>query len=155
MALNDRECTEWERIYDTEQNLLYEGYTYHGRPCGVGKVYFPDRTVFQDGFFGVKGFLVGREYYKNGNLRFEGVYGLNRAYGPNPPRFGRFCDYDENEVFCGIFSRTAGGVGYPTIIEPKGFQPIPQPGRPDIHYLMWEDVEMGFINETMKKEWTV
>ena len=133
---------EWTRIYSEDNVLLYEGFTLNGKPYGEGISYFHNGNKYQEGQFGIKGLLSGKEYYPNGNLRFEGEYRLNRAYGPNPPVDGSFYDEDGNLVFRGKFQLRVGGVGYPWVVDPKSYGSIPQKDRPaDLHYVMWGDVD--------------
>ena len=132
---------EWKRLYDENGVLIYEGFTFHGAPCGTGTSYYPDGKICREGKFGIKGFLSGREYYPNGKLRFDGVYELNRGYGPNYPRRGSFQTEDGSFTYEGKFSIRFGGVGYPTVEMPKEFGPVAQNRGPKLPILMWEDVK--------------
>ncbi|MBR0342918.1 MAG: hypothetical protein IJH64_11885 [Oscillospiraceae bacterium] len=130
--------TEWKRLYDENGALIYEGFTKNGKPCGAGASYFSNGNICQEGVFGVKGFLCGREYYPNGTLRFEGVFELNMRYGPNFPRYGFFQTEDGSYSHEGKFRVSRSGVGYPRVEEPEKY--VLNPGnRPDILPLMWED----------------
>ena len=80
--------------------------------------------------------LCGREYYPSGNLRFEGTFGINRGYGPNYPRYGKFLSDDGTTTFEGKIQLRFGGVGYPMVVEPKEFGPIPQACRPKVPVLL-------------------
>ena len=102
---------------------------------------------YQEGVFGIKGLLLGREYYENGNLRFEGFLRIHFAYGPNPPVFGRFCDPEGNELFFGEFSIRSGGVGYPTVIIPETYTSMRVQSHPKYSCLMWEDMDRELIEE--------
>lgn len=134
--------TEWKRILAEDGTLLYVGYTYHGKPCGEGTAYFNNGNKYQEGQFGVKGLLSGKEYYPNGNLRFEGEYRLNTAYGPNAPIEGVFYDCSGKLVFQGCFQLRSGGVGYPTVAVPSEYGPIPQSSAPkELKFLLWNDVK--------------
>ena len=134
--------TERERVFAKDGTILYEGHTYHGKPCGEGTSYFHNGNKYQEGQFGVKGLLSGTEYYPNGKLRFEGEYRLNIAYGPNAPIEGSFYDESGKVVYQGRFELKYGGVGYPIVVVPSAFGPIPQPDKPEeLNYLMWKDVE--------------
>ena len=128
--------TEWRRLYDENGVLVYEGFTFHECPCGAGTAYFPDGTIYREGVFGIKGLLCGREYYPSGNLRFEGTFGINRGYGPNYPRYGKFLSDDGTTTFEGKIQLRFGGVGYPMVVEPKEFGPIPQACRPKVPVLL-------------------
>ncbi len=130
---------EWKSLYDEKGVLIYEGFTFHGKPCGAGTAYYPDGKKYREGKFGVKGFLSGREYYPNGKLRFEGEYQLNRGYGPNYPRKGFFRTRDGSYTYEGEFKIRLGGVGYPFVEEPKEFGPVVQLVK--IPLLMWDDIK--------------
>lgn len=65
--------------------------------------------------FDVKGFIEGREYYPNGQVRFEGKYMICSGYGPNYPMYGRTYDENGQQVFSGKFTVEHTGVGYPRI----------------------------------------
>ena len=128
---------EWKRLYDENGVLIYEGYTFHDKPCGTGTTYYPSGRIYQEGKFGVKGFLSGKEYYPNGTLRFEGEYSVCHGYGPNYPRRGFFQTRDGSYKYNGEFSIRFGGVGFPTVMHPKQFGQITQ--RVEIPVLMWSD----------------
>ncbi len=133
-----KNTNEWKRLYDEKGILVYEGFTKNNKPCGAGASYFTNGTVYQEGLFGVKGFLCGREYYPDGTLRFEGIYTLNTGYGPNYPRYGFFQTRDGSYSYEGKFRVSRGGVGYPRVEEPEKY--VLNPGnRPDIPPLMWVD----------------
>lgn len=133
---------EWKRLYDEKGVLVFEGFTKNNKPCGVGTSYFRNGNIYQEGIFGVKGFLCGREYYSNGTLRFEGVLELNRGYGPNYPRYGFFQTKDGSYTFEGKFIVSRSGLGYPIIKEPEKYV-LSQANRPDVPLLMWEDENDG------------
>ncbi len=131
---------EWNRIFSKDGKILYEGTTYKNKPCGVGVTYFENGKKYQEGSFGIKGLLSGKEYYPNGKLRFEGEFKLNKAYGPNSPKNGSFYDLSGSLVYQGEFIARYGSVGYPSIIIPKEYGSIQQKEHPkDLHYLMWDD----------------
>ena len=132
--------TEWKRLFDENGVLIYEGFTKNGKPCGAGASYFSNGNICQEGVFGVKGFLCGREYYSDGTLRFEGVFELNMRYGPNFPRYGFFQTEDGSYTYEGKFRVSRSGVGYPHVEEPEKY--VLNPGnRPRFSPLMWEDEE--------------
>ena len=132
---------EWERLMTEDGTILYEGLTIFGKPYGSGTVYFSYGHIYQEGVFGIKGLQCGREYYPNGNLRFEGLYELCKGYGPNYPKFGKCYDPDGALYYTGELKHHFGGVGYPMVDIPKEYGPIPQAEKPDIHYFMWEDTQ--------------
>lgn len=130
---------KWEQLFDDDGNLLYEGFTFNHKPSGAGTAYFRNGAKYQEGVFGIKGLLVGREYYSNGQLRFEGVYRLNRAYGPNPPVLGSFFDENGKLLHEGEAVWKYGGVGYPYGVNVKNFGKVHQDGKPLLPCLMWEE----------------
>lgn len=116
-----------------------EGFTINGKPRGKGKSFWPNGNVYQDGRFNVKGLVNGKEYFSNGKLRFDGIYKINKAYGPNYPIEGKCYDKDGNLYYEGKLELTAGGVGYPIVTKPAEFGPVAQSDKPNIDYFMWED----------------
>ena len=136
--------TEWKRIYAEDKTLLYEGNVYKDKPCGKGTSYYRNGNKYQEGRFGIKGLLSGKEYYSNGNLRFEGEFRLNTAYGPNIPVSGNVYDIDGKFIFQGRLTVHLGGVGYPKVVKPEQFGPVPLRDHPKgLMPLMWEDVREG------------
>ena len=91
--------------------------------------------------FDVKGLIEGKEYYPNGNIRFEGKYQICTGYGPNYPVEGKCYSEDGNLIFEGKLSYSLGGVGYPTIVKPEEYGPVVQKNHPAISYFMWGDQE--------------
>ncbi len=129
----------WNVINAEDGARLYEGFTLIDKPYGAGTAFFPDGSIYQEGVFGIKGLLCGREYYPNGNLRFEGAYVLCKGYGPNYPKYGK-CYNEAGELyFNGELRLKFGGVGYPMVQNPPEFGPIPQVNQPHISFFMWED----------------
>ncbi len=128
---------EWKKIYSKNGKLIYEGFTVQGKPCGSGTSYYPNGSKCQEGLFDVKGLVFGREYYSNGNVRFEGAYRQNKGYGPNYPVFGSFCDENGIELFYGEFTVKKSGIGYPSIVKPAEFGPVVRKGIPDLTFLSW------------------
>ena len=127
------------RLMNKDGTLLYEGDTLFDKPYGKGKTYFSNGKLYQEGEFGIKGLISGKEYYPSGNIRFEGTYAINQGYGPNYPIAGKCYDdagqlYYEGKIQCKF-----GGVGYPTVSTPEKYGPIAQSNRPDISYFIWED----------------
>lgn len=94
--------------------------------------------------FDVKGFIEGREYYPNGQVRFEGKYMICSGYGPNYPMYGRAYDENGQQVFSGKFTVEHTGVGYPRIKNSKGYM-IFQENHPKCKWLMWN--EKSLISE--------
>ena len=137
---NERKEEIWQELFDEEGNLLYRGQTLKGKPCGQGSVYYPDGTIYQEGMFGVKGFLGGKEYYPNGNLRFSGTYKINSGYGPNYPYTGSFYGVEGNLLYEGKFNVRFGGVGYPIVEIPEEYGPVIQRESPKYHWLMWDAI---------------
>ena len=134
--------TDWMRIISNDGILLYEGYAFNRKPCGKDISYFGNGNKYQEGQFGIKGLLSGKEYYPNGKLRFEGEFRLNRAYGPNAPVSGAFYNTEGILLYMGKFQIRTGGVGYPMVVIPEQYGPIPQADRPkELKYLMWEDIK--------------
>lgn len=131
---------EWSRLYTEKGNLLYEGMVYNDKPCGAGTVYFENGNVYQEGVFGIKGLSSGREYYPDGTLRFEGLYRLNYAYGPNYPEYGHFFDENGKCVIEGMIEVKRGGVGYPVEIINTPIKRVIQENCPEVHWLMWHDL---------------
>ena len=84
----------WKRLYYGSGfyrgRLLYEGFTADDMAYGPGTSYYGDGGRCQEGVFGPNGLVCGREYYLNGQLRFEGTYQYNSDYGENWPVFGAF-----------------------------------------------------------------
>ena len=123
-SLEMGEQNGWKRITGADGTLIYEGFTKDGKACGAGISYYPDgHTPIHEGIFGIKGLLVGREYYPNGQIRFEGKMKLNRAYGPNEPEYGTWYDQDGKVLYEGQFTREHGGVGYPMVKIPENYGP--------------------------------
>ncbi len=137
-----KNTNEWKCLYDEKGVLVYEGFTKNNKPCGAGASFFSNGAVYQEGIFGIKGFLCGREYYPDGTLRFEGVFTLNSGYGPNYPRYGFFQTQDGSFTFEGEFRVSRGGAGYPEVKEPENYV-LFQANRPDIPLLMLDDEKFG------------
>ena len=130
----------FQKLYDSAGRLVYEGYTYEGKACGKGKSYWENGNLYQEGEFGIKGLVNGTEYYPNGRPRFIGRFQVWTAYGPNPPEKGQFFDPEGNLVYEGKFSVSGlGGVGYPKVLIPENYGPIPQSDRePKFPIITWE-----------------
>ena len=128
-----------EKLYLTDTLLLYEGEILYGKPYGLGKVFYSTGRVYQEGIFDVKGLVEGKEYYPNGNVRFDGKFQICTGYGPNYPMEGKCYSEDGSLIFEGKLHYRFGGVGYPMIENPEGFGPVVQRNHPAIQYFMWED----------------
>ena len=61
-----------QEIYTEDGILAYKGETKAGKPYGFGKVYWPNGNLHFEGKFGIKGFHEGKVFYENGAIRFEG-----------------------------------------------------------------------------------
>ena len=143
----------WEKIVSKDGKLLYEGFTVNGKPKGAGTSYYNNGNKCQEGVFDVKGLVYGREYHKNGNLKYEGVFEINSGYGPNYPVFGICYDAYGKEYYRGEITVSKSGVGYPTVVKPEAFGPIPIKGSPNLEMLMWSDLRIGtcFVKPHDKK----
>ena len=141
------EMSEEGKLYDEEGRLLYEGQLLLGAPFGTGKTYWPDGTVYQEGTFGIKGLLRGREYYPNGKVRLDAVFVTNYGYGPNIPEGGKYYIKAGKLVFEGHFPVRCGGVGYPYMTGLKGFGDVMQSDSPDIPYFCWEEARTAFAKK--------
>ena len=130
---------EWKQLKDKDGNLLYEGYTIFNKPYGLGKTFFCDGTIYQEGEFGIKGLLKGKEFYPSGMLRFEGTFHICGGYGPNYPDEGKCYDENCNLYYEGKIHCSFGGVGYPRVDTPEQYGKISQDTKPEIHHFMWED----------------
>ena len=138
IRFKDREVLK--QLFYEDGSLMYSGSTVSGLPYGPGTVFYPDRTIYQEGLFGVKGLLSGREYYPSGQLRFEGIYKMNKGYGPNYPVYGKCFDMHGDLYFEGLLSIRNSGLGYPFVEEPAQYGKVVQDGSPLFHRFMWDDV---------------
>ena len=136
----DMALTSWLQIADEDGNLIYEGFAVDNRPCGSGTAFYPDGTRYMEGVWGCKGIIAGREYYPNGQLRFEGAYHHNGGYGPTFPQYGRFFGTDGELLYEGLFRITKSGVGWPTVVEPAEYGKVIQDAAPRIKMLSCEDM---------------
>ena len=131
-------------LLNDDGGLLYEGFLYKGKPCLLGKLFYPDGGIYQEGIFFYKGLIFGKEYYPDGKLRFEGVYEMNYACGPNYPISGRWLSNSGDEEYQGTLKITKSSIGYPRVIEPSGYGAIVQKEKPVYTPMAWEDViEIG------------
>ena len=126
-------------LKDAGGRTLYVGELKKGKPYGTGTAYFANGTVYQEGEFGIKGLLRGKEYYPNGRLRFEGEYRLNDAYGPNYPIQGNCYDREGKLIYAGKLDVVRKGLGWPVVLKPEEFGNVVQKEKPEIHWYMWQD----------------
>ena len=139
--MGNKKKTVWKKIYSEDgSTLVYEGYTFNGKPYGRGTVYYPDGSKYLDGVFDIKGLIEGKEYYENGQIRFDGKFRIHQNYGPNPPISGKLYNENGDLLFSGDFKLTYGGVGYPMVVEPKEYGPI---GHKKVKFepVMWDNME--------------
>jgi len=118
----------------SDKKLIYDGYTVDDKPYGLGTLYFDDGNKYKEGVFDVKGLAEGKEFYPNGQVKFEGVWSVTTGYGPNAPRRG--CLFSENGdlIFSGEFEIVRCGVGAPMIRYPRyGRDPENRPKIENIH----------------------
>ena len=135
--------TKWERIFKDEK-LVYEGFTLNGKACGAGTSYYPEGNARQEGIWGIKGLLTGRDYYANGQIHFEGIFKLNQAYGPNEPEYGSYFDKEGTLRYHGKFYVQHGSVGFPRVSVPEKWCWIGNVLGP--HILLWDDVRNLLCN---------
>ncbi len=129
----------WKQLYSKDGILVYEGFTVNGKAYGVGTSYYENGSPFHEGIFGVKGLLNGREYYPNGQVRFDGVFRLTKGYGPNAPEYGTWYSENGEELFRGKFEIKRGGVGYPMVVCPEGYGTASFHTNLGEYLFMWED----------------
>lgn len=138
-----RRNLKWKTLYAQNSNrIVYEGYTFNNKPCGLGTSFDKDGNKFQEGIFDIKGLVQGKEYYSNGQVRFEGTLGINRGRGSNYPLNGNYYDEDGILKYSGPFkTRFRGNCFVYLIIEvPKDFGGWSGHGL-GIDYLYEHDIE--------------
>ena len=113
----------WKTIKSENGTILYEGHMIYEKAYGYGTAFYENGARFHEGLFGVKGLIYGREYYPNGQLRFEGTYKINRGYGPNYPEYGTWYSESGEELYNGKFEGKRNGLGYPFVKKPEGYTP--------------------------------
>lgn len=128
----------WGKLYDEEGRLRYEGFVKKGKPYSAGTTYFASGAMYQEGIFNIKGLVCGREYYPNGQRRFEGIFSICHGYGPNYPIYGDFYTRGGTLSFSGKFWLYNSNVGRRTVARPEGYGGIPQSEKLGISYYMWE-----------------
>ena len=131
---------KWKKIYSKDNKLMYVGFTVDGRPCGSGTSYFENGNKCQEGLFDYRGLVYGREYYMNGNLRFEGTYKCCKTdpkeeFNVNYPAYGTCYDEDGNEYYSGKLVLWNSCMRRPLIKTPECFGSVVQNGMPmfDLH----------------------
>ncbi len=129
----------WEKLYDEEACLVYEGYTLDHKAYGAGRVFFGNGTVSMEGLFRIKGFLCGKVFSGNGTVMFEGMFRLNLGYGPNNLEYGARYDSEGKLLYHGKFGVSRSGLGWPKVNEPIEFGTIPQSTRLKGKVFMRED----------------
>ena len=129
----------WKKLYDDEGLLVYEGFTLANKPFGAGRTYFRDGSVSMEGIFGLKGLISGKVFYPNGMIRFDGLFHLNQAYGPNYPEYGVWYDLDGKVLYRGKFSVSRSSLGWPRVYAPEGFGKVPDNAQLKGEIFMWED----------------
>ena len=122
-----------KELYSDNDELIYEGYTVLEKPYGLGTAYYSNGNKYREGVFGRKGLLEGKEFYSNGQLKFEGTMFENSGYGPNFPNMGNLYNKEGNLIFSGKFEWKKGGVGYPMMKYPR--YRFEEKDRPEIQYL--------------------
>ena len=120
----------WKRLYYGDGyykgKLLYEGFTVEGMAYGAGTSYYGTGGRCQEGVFGPNGLICGREYYNNGQLRFEGTYQYNPYLSQNWPIFGAFYNAAGELKYYGTFDviGTSDEIIRPFVMEPEDFGPV-------------------------------
>ena len=139
----------WKTIKNENGTILYEGHMIYEKAYGSGTAFYENGAPFHEGLFGVKGLICGREYYPNGQLRFEGTYKINRGYGPNYPEYGTWYSESGEELYNGKFEVERSGLGYPFVKKPEGYTPAVL-GGPEIN-ITFSFNDQARLDE--EKEW--
>ncbi len=135
-----RDKMVWKKLYSEDGGqVLYEGFTLNSKPCGLGTEYDINGRKYREGLFDIKGLVQGKEYYPNGQVRFEGTYQINRSYGPNYPSHGNYYGEDGKLLFTGKFKISKSNVGIPRVLIPRNYGNLLNDSS-SITYLMWQDV---------------
>lgn len=98
----------------------------NGKPKFYGYEYYEDGMVKYEGILQRGGLYEGKYYYPSGRLKFVGRYNdreINGGYyGPPYPINGTYYSEAGEILYRGRFEiRHEGGVGYPKVILPEGF----------------------------------
>lgn len=113
------------KLYFDSGELNYEGSIRGSSPYGPGTKYFKSGAKHMEGFFGDWMIEEGKEYYENGNLRFEGSYnkGPRTYYGPRYFVEGKLY-YESGELwYKGTFKCIQiGSIGYPAFRARESFE---------------------------------
>ena len=131
---------DYKKLFDDEGRLLYEGYVLNDHPYGLGRLYFDNGNIYQEGIFDIKGIRLGKEHYYSGQVKFEGSWTINKGYGPNAPKEGNVYSEDGDLIFTGKFEIKSGGVGWPMIKHPAGYSNI-EKNCPKIEYIHYSETE--------------
>lgn len=123
--------------HDYKKVIIYKGETRFQRPYGRGKAFRPDGSLYQEGKFGLKGLISGKEYYPGGKLRFEGIWKVNWGYGPNYPIFGKWYSPEGAMLHEGPFFVRLSKLGHPTVEIPENFGPVLQEDRVRLPLYHW------------------
>lgn len=122
-AENTDKVTFGRLFYETGE-LHYEGQIKNNKPWGKGIKYFKNGLIEMEGIFGDWFIEQGKEYYPNGNLKFEGQYncGPRNYYGPRYFVEGRLY-YETGELWYeGTFDiKQYGSLGYPMFKKSESF----------------------------------
>ena len=117
---------EWGKLYYSNGELLYEGFMVDGMAYGAGTSYYHYGHPCQEGLWGPNGLICGREYYCDGQLRFEGTYQYNAGFGVNWPIFGAFYDHAGKLQYYGAFDvvQESEYSVRPYVVQPAGYGPV-------------------------------
>ncbi len=120
---------EWGKLYYPNGELLYEGFMVDQMAYGAGTSYHPYGYICQQGLFGPNGLICGREYYNNGQIRFEGTFQYNAGFQVNWPIFGAFYDAEGHLKYYGAFDiiDEEGGDVRPYVLQPEDYGPLIDP----------------------------
>ena len=127
----------FKTLCDDVGRLLYEGFTYNGKPFGAGKVYWPNGNIFMEGKFGLFGLVIGTEYYPDGKPRFAGNYYIHYRE-PNLPYKGNFYNKAGEPVYSGEIEKQQFRIER-KIAGLKDFGPVLQSDRPVFPVFSSED----------------
>lgn len=120
----------WKKLFYSSGyyagRLLYEGFTVDGMAYGAGTFYYGSGGKYQEGLFGPNGLICGREYYINGQLRFEGTYQYNPDFSLNWPVFGAYYSAAGELKYYGTFDVIGTGdeVIHPLVMVPEDYGPV-------------------------------
>ena len=138
----------YKKLYSNEK-LIYEGYTINNKPYGLGILYFENGNKYQEGIFDFKGVIEGKEYYPEGQIKFEGIWSITTGYGFNAPYKGCFFTKKGKLIFSGKFQINKTGVGSPMIRYPK-YSPYPE-NNPKIEFIRREDLKEAGVKSRCER----